>query len=78
MNYKSRKKTKLTSLRIEEDLLLECRKRGINVSFAVNMFLKKYLYIQKYDKDACPVFGSDVIKESDLVIDVYNRRSILY
>lgn len=78
MNFKSKKKTKLTSLRIEEDLLIECKKRGINISYAVNLFLQKYLYIQKYDKDVCPVIGSEKIDFNSLKIDIYDERRLLY
>lgn len=78
MNFKSKKKTKMTSIRIQEDILLECKKRGINISYAVNLFLQKYLYIQKYDKDVCPVIGSDKIDLKSLKIDVYDERKLLY
>lgn len=76
--YKSKKNTKMTSLRIESDLLDECRKRGVNLSFAVNVLLRGYLYIQKHDSEVCPVIGSDDFNVKDLKVDVYNRRKLLY
>lgn len=78
MNYKSKKETRLTSLRIECELLDECKKRGVNVSYAVNLFLRAYLYIQKHDSDECPLIGSEPFRHEDLAIDVYNRRKLLY
>ena len=77
-NFSVRKyhsKTKMVSIRLDEDLYEVAKANHINISLAVNVLLRGYLYIQNYDS-ACPVLGSSVINGSDLVVDVYLRDAI--
>lgn len=74
---KPKSNTSLFSVRIDSKVLDDFRSRGINVSSAFNMFLKKYLSTQKYD-DSSVLCWVDSIVFDDFVIDVYKRRKILY
>lgn len=68
-------KTKMISLRLDEDLYLVAKANNINISLAVNVLLRGYLYIQSRD-NMCPILGSSYVNGRDLVVDVYLRDAL--
>lgn len=63
-------KTRLVSFRLDEDLYNEFKSKNLNLSLAINVLLRGYLYIQ-YGDDSCPCFSSSVFREGDVYVDVY-------
>lgn len=72
---KPRKKTKLVSLRLDEDLLSYVRSKNLNLSYTLNHLLRGYLYIQKYDNE-CPIIGSSDFNPNDVKLDFYSKTSL--
>ena len=70
MINKKHSKTKMVSLRLDEDVYNAFKFKNLNLSLAVNTLLRGYLYIQKRD-DTCPAFGSSRYNPKDLRIDCY-------
>lgn len=67
--------TKMVSVRLDSDLYDVAKAKNLNLSLAINVLLRGYLYIQNNDNE-CPLIGSSRFNGSDLVIDVYFRDSI--
>lgn len=63
-------KTRMVSVRIDEDLYNDARSKNLNLSLAINVLLRGYLYIQNND-DECPLFGSSAFCEDEVYVDVY-------
>lgn len=70
---KPRNSTILVSARIDKDLLLQVKTRGLNLNYTLNELLRRYLYIQKRDFSLTPIGSSD-FDPAEFVFDCYNRE----
>lgn len=63
-------KTRMVSVRLDEDLYDAFKSKNLNLSLAINVLLRGYLYIQNNDNE-CPVFGSSAFCDGEVYVDVY-------
>lgn len=63
-------RTRMVSVRIDQDLYDLFKSKNLNLSLAINVLLRGYLYIQNND-DTCPLFGSSAFSEGEVYVDVY-------
>lgn len=66
-------KSRLISVRVEEDILSEFSSKKINLSYTINLLLRKYvMYIQMYPVET-PIIGSSGFNADDFVFDFYSK-----